>query len=96
LLVSLPWAVSPPAGLVSCHRHLIYEFGEELLELDRQMATVERANSLPAGHVQGSESRADPSATTPARLPDATRALEAFHVTRLGFAAVYDVRRRVQ
>lgn len=29
-------------------------------------------------------------------LPDATRVLDAFHVTRLGFAAVDDVRRRVQ
>ena len=29
-------------------------------------------------------------------LPHATRVLDAFHVTRLGFAAVDDVRRRVQ
>jgi transposase len=29
-------------------------------------------------------------------LPEATRVLDAFHVTRLGFAAVDDVRRRVQ
>ncbi len=29
-------------------------------------------------------------------LPDAVRVLDAFHVTRLGFAAVNDVRRRVQ
>jgi transposase len=29
-------------------------------------------------------------------LPDAVRVLDAFHVTRLGFAAVDDVRRRVQ
>lgn len=29
-------------------------------------------------------------------LPDATRVLDAFHVTRLGFAVVDDVRRRVQ
>ena len=29
-------------------------------------------------------------------LPDATRVLDAFHVTRLGFAAADDVRRRVQ
>ena len=31
-----------------------------------------------------------------AALPDAVRVLDAFHVTRLGFAAVDDVRRRVQ
>jgi transposase len=29
-------------------------------------------------------------------LPDATRVLDAFHVVRLGFAAVDDVRRRIQ
>jgi hypothetical protein len=29
-------------------------------------------------------------------LPDATRVLDAFHVTRLGFAAVDQVRRRIQ
>ena len=29
-------------------------------------------------------------------LPHTTRVLDAFHVTRLGFAAVDDVRRRVQ
>jgi transposase len=31
-----------------------------------------------------------------AQLPDAVRVLDAFHVTRLGFAAVDDVRRRIQ
>jgi transposase len=30
------------------------------------------------------------------RLPDAVRVLDAFHVTRLGFAAVDQVRRRIQ
>jgi transposase len=29
-------------------------------------------------------------------LPDAVRVLEAFHVVRLGFAAVDDVHRRIQ
>jgi transposase len=29
-------------------------------------------------------------------LPDAVRVLDAFHVVRLGFAAVDDVRRRIQ
>jgi transposase len=46
------------------------------------------------GRGAGSVPRLRPALST--SLPNAVRVLEAFHVTRLGFAAVDDVRRRVQ